>query len=121
MNDAKVGTRTTPGGAWNNAGSTKAAVGGADGVRTAAVGGGSGGRFDEPDKKFERPPIKSGAALFNPRVAAPGRSKSRDSTLANVDVADDLARAVAAATLKDEEQKEPSETAEVDNGRAVVC
>jgi hypothetical protein len=99
--------RPTPGGAWTNPGSTKVAVG-ADS---------SPSRFEEPDKKFERPPVKTGAALFNPRVSGPTRSKSRDSTQA---VTDDLSRAVAAVSLKDEQSPE---LAEVDStsGRTVVC
>lgn len=36
-------------------------------------------RLDESDKKFERPPPKTGAALFDPRLQTPkSRSQSRD-------------------------------------------
>lgn len=123
-NDARPGapTRVTPGGAWNNAGSVKAAIGGADGVTSrasVAPGGSSNTRFEEADKKFERPPIKSGSALFNPRLPGPSRSKSRDGSQATTD---GLTRAVAAVSLEDGEQKEPpSEAPDAENGALVVC
>jgi len=124
VNDSKVGSasQATPRGAWNNAGSTKAAVGGAGTDTSHSRTTSSGNRFDEPDKKFERPPAKSGAALFNPRAPGPIRSKSRDSTHASA--MEDMSRAVAVVSLKDDEQKEPSSgVAEVDNsgGRTVFC
>lgn len=114
VNDPKTPSRSTPGGAWVNAGSTKAAVGG---IGADSSPSRTNTRFDEPDKKFERPPVKTGAALFNPRVTGPTRSKSRDSTQA---ATDDLSRAVTAVSLKDEQS---SEVAEVDStsGRTVVC
>lgn len=124
VNEPRTPSRATPGGAWTNAGSTKAAVGGAGADSSPSRVASINTRFEEPDKKFERPPVKTGAALFNHRVAGPIGSKSRDSTQAGAGVADDLGRAVAAVSLKDDEEKEPSsEVAEGDStsGRTIVC
>jgi hypothetical protein len=107
VNDPKTPLRATPGGAWTNAGSTQAAVGGTGADASPSRTSSTSTRLDEPDKKLEAPPAKTDAALFNSPVAGPTRSKSRDSTQAGAGVMDDLSRAVTAVSLKDE-QKEPS-------------
>jgi hypothetical protein len=38
----------------------------------------SGGRLDDTEKKFDRPPPRNGVALYNPRGSDPNRPKSKD-------------------------------------------
>lgn len=84
-------TPASPAGAWNNSLTSGTARPGSAGVVSpsptrpgsinATATEPSDSRLDEPDKKFERPPPKSGVALFNPRVSGSSRSKSRDNSL----------------------------------------
>ncbi|KAF7982569.1 hypothetical protein HWV62_27563 [Athelia sp. TMB] len=66
------------GGAWGNASSTRSILQ-ANVHPGASLGG---GRLEDPDRGFERPPPKSNAELFNPKMARrPGSSSSKSNNL----------------------------------------
>ena len=80
--------RASPNGVWNNGQSSPARAPGGIGVASLPMRPTTGAdgevRFDESNPKFDRPPLKSGAALYNPRSTTPSRSKSRDGQVGSV-------------------------------------
>lgn len=82
VSSGSTNLRASPKSVWNNGQSSPARAPGGVGVAslpTRPTGLGDGEvRFEESNPKFDRPPPKSGAALYNPRATTPSRSKSRD-------------------------------------------
>lgn len=107
-------TPASPAGVWNNALIGSTVRPGSAGVSSSPSRPGSTnvpstlvpseGRLEEPDnKKFERPPPKTGVSLFNPRVPGSSRSKSSDRSPAQngSSSVDSLSQTLEATTIAD--------------------